>query len=207
MFERGFKTWCEKYSTSVRGELSLGRDGPLDTRALALHLKVRVWTPEDVPGLNELTLRTLLRNDGKSPSCWSAVTLVLNGKALVILNSSHSKARQASDLTHELAHRILKHETHEVSVSPDGLMLIANYDKQQEEQADWLSGCLLLPRDALLSIRRKRMEDALAASEYGVSLQMLKYRMAMTGVDRQYGRGGSTVPAKKKGTRGARPSG
>lgn len=202
MFERGFKTWCEKYSTSVRGELSIGRDGPLDTRALVLHLKVRVWTPEDVPGLNTAALAVLLRNDGRSPSCWSAVTLVVDSKTLVILNSSHSRARQASDLTHELAHRILKHETHEISVSADGLMLIANYDKQQEEQADWLSGCLLLPRDALLSIRRRHVDDALAASEYGVSLQMLKYRMAMTGVDRQYGRGGSTSPAKK-GTRGA----
>jgi len=186
VFERGFKTWCEKYSTNKRKELGLAPSAPLDTIALAKNLGVRVWTPNDVPGLSAEALQVLLRNDGKTPSCWSAVTLVVGSKVLVILNSAHSLARQASDLTHELAHRIRGHEAQEVDVTEDGLMLLKSYDKQQEDEADWLSGCLLLPREALLAIRKCRMEDASAAAGYGVSIKMLTYRMAMTGVNRQF---------------------
>lgn len=186
MFERGFKTWCEKYATDKRKELGLSASAPLDTRALAKHLNVRVWTPSDVLDLSSSSLDVLLRNDGKTPSCWSAVTVIAGGRVVVILNSSHSPARQASDLTHELAHRIRGHDAQEVEVSAEGLMLLKSYDKLQEEEADWLSGCLLLPRDALLAIKKRRLDDAVAATEYGVSMRMLSYRMARTGVNRQF---------------------
>jgi Zn-dependent peptidase ImmA (M78 family) len=186
LFERGFKTWCEKYATDKRKELGLSASAPLDTHALAKHLGIKVWSPSDVSGLSAASLAILLRNDGKTPSCWSAVTVIAGNRVVVILNSSHSPARQASDLTHELAHRIRGHEAQEVEVSAEGLMLLKSYDKLQEEEADWLSGCLLLPRDALLVIKRRRLDDADAAAEYGVSLKMLGYRMARTGVNRQF---------------------
>jgi Zn-dependent peptidase ImmA (M78 family) len=186
VFERGFKTWCEKYAVEKRLALGLSASAPLDSILLATHLGVRVWVPKDVPGLRAASLAILLRNDGITPSCWSAVTLVVGPRVVVILNSSHSKARQASDLTHELAHRIRGHEAQEVAVSEEGLMLLKSYDKVQEEEADWLSGCLLLPRDALSSIRKRRLEDSTACAEYGVSLRMLNYRMSMTGMNKQF---------------------
>lgn len=186
MFERGFKTWCERYSTDTRKTLGLAGSAPLDTRALAKHLGVRVWMPNDVPGLSDDALDVLLRNDGKTPSCWSAVTLVVQKKVVVILNASHSLARQASDLTHELSHRVLEHEAQEVDVTEEGIMLLRNYEKAQEEEADWLSGCLLLPREALLHIRRRGLADGEAVALYGVSMKMLTYRLARTGVNRQF---------------------
>lgn len=186
VFQRGFKAWCERYSAEVRQELGLAASAPIDPRALAKHLGIRVWTPEQVPGLSKENLDILLRNDGTTPSCWSAVTLVVGKTTLVILNSSHSPGRQSSDLMHELAHRIRKHETHEMSVSAEGLMLLKAYDKEQELEADWLSGCLLLPRDALVHIMRHGLDAAEAAAEYGVSRKMLTYRLSMTGVSRQF---------------------
>lgn len=186
MFERGFKTWCEKYSVEMRHELGLRASDPLDPFLLARKLGVTVWTPHDVPGLSAGARNTLLRDDGQTPSCWSAVTLVMENQALVILNSSHSRPRQASDLTHELAHRIRGHEAQEVDVSAEGLMLLKSYEKLQEEEADWLSGCLLLPREALISIKKRRLDPASAANEFGVSVRMFNYRMTMTGVSRQF---------------------
>lgn len=186
MFKRGFKAWCEKYSASKREELQGKRSDPLDPTKLAANLGISVWTPHDVPGLSEESLQVLLHNDGKTASCWSAVTLVVGSNVVVILNSSHSKGRQASDLTHELSHRILDHQTHEMNISAEGVMLLSAYDKKQEDEADWLSSCLLLPRDALLSIKRQNLELDEAAKLYGVSVRMLKYRMAMTGVNRQF---------------------
>lgn len=128
-----------------------------------------------------------MRNDG-TPSCWSAVTLVVGEKTLVILNSSHSPGRQASDLMHELAHRIRNHEPEEMSISSEGLMLLKAYDKEQEEEADWLAGVLLLPRDALVYIRREGMSDEEVIAAYGVSKRMYTYRLSMTGVNRQFRR-------------------
>jgi Zn-dependent peptidase ImmA (M78 family) len=186
VFQRGFKTWCERYSSEVRTELGLTPSAPLDPRVLAKHLGIRVWTPEDVRGLGQESLSILLRNDGETPSCWSAVTLVVGNTTLVIINSSHSRGRQSNDLMHELAHRIRQHKTHDMEVSAEGFMLLKAYGKEQEDEADWLAACLLLPRDALVSIMRRGLDPAEAAEQYGVSRRMLTYRLAMTGVNRQF---------------------
>lgn len=87
---------------------------------------------------------------------------------------------------HELAHRIRGHQAEEVEISEDGIMILNSYDKALEEEADWLAGCLLLPRDALVRIKKERLSDVEAAARYGVSLRMLSYRNSMTGVNRQY---------------------
>lgn len=186
MFERGFKTWCEKYAAEKRKELGLKPADPLDPRQLAKHLGIKVCTPHDIPGLAPGQIDVLLRNDGVTPSCWSAVTLVVGSKIIVILNSSHTPGRQSSDLAHELAHRIRGHSTHSMDVSAEGVMFISEYDKLQEDEADWLAACLLLPREALVKIKTRGLDVAEAAKTFGVSLQMLKYRLARSGVDRQF---------------------
>jgi Zn-dependent peptidase ImmA (M78 family) len=186
VFERGFKTWCEKYATGIRRELGLKPGDPLDPHKLAAKLGIMVWTPHQVPGVSAEALRILLRDDGKTPGCWSAVTLVVGKRIVEILNSSHSRGRQASDLMHDLSHRIRGHETQDIEVSAEGLILSGSYDKKQEEEADWLSGCLLLPRDALIAIKNRSLDLDDAAKIFGVSLRMLKYRFAMTGVSWQF---------------------
>jgi Zn-dependent peptidase ImmA (M78 family) len=87
---------------------------------------------------------------------------------------------------HELAHRIRGHAPEEMSISPEGLMLLKAYDKEQEEEADWLSGVLLLPRDALVDIRRQNLPDEEVIVNYGVSKRMYTYRVSMTGLNRQF---------------------
>jgi Zn-dependent peptidase ImmA (M78 family) len=87
---------------------------------------------------------------------------------------------------HDLSHRIRGHETQDIEVSAEGLILSGSYDKKQEEEADWLSGCLLLPRDALIAIKNRSLDLDDAAQIFGVSLRMLKYRFAMTGVSWQF---------------------
>jgi Zn-dependent peptidase ImmA (M78 family) len=86
------------------------------------------------------------------------------------LNSSHTGGRPASDLTHELAHKLCGHKPARIDVSEDGLLMLSTYDATQEEEAAWLCGCLLLPRDAVLSIRRRKLNLRKAATYYGVSV-------------------------------------
>jgi Zn-dependent peptidase ImmA (M78 family) len=70
-------------------------------------------------------------------------------------------------------------------MSPKSGTALRTHNEEQEEEANWLAGCLLLPREALMFIRRGRMSDEGACSHYGVSLAMLRFRFNVTGVDVQ----------------------
>lgn len=185
MYARGFKSWCERVSLQQRMELGLKPADPLDPMALARHLEVAVWTAEQVPGLDVACLNVLVEKD---PDSWSAITLCTGVKDLIIVNPAHGGGRRASDIMHELAHILIGHDPARVDVTEDGLLILSSYDKQQEEEAKWLSGCLLLPREALLLIRRQMMDPETAAREYGVSGQMLTFRQRVLNLIPQNGR-------------------
>ncbi|KGJ02931.1 hypothetical protein IC63_13980 [Paracoccus sphaerophysae] len=89
---------------------------------------------------------------------------------------------------HELAHIILGHELAQACILEDGSLVPGNFSQDQEDEADWLAGALLLPRPALISIRQRGMSDAEACDHHLVSLDMLKWRFRMTGVDTQFSR-------------------
>ena len=182
---RGFKAWCEKTAGDYRQALGVPPTAALDPNRLAAHLGLRVTTPERIPTLSETSRRQLLEID---PDSWSAVTLVRNDSGLVILNSAHSEARQRSSLAHELAHILLNHASDQTHLSELGLLFRRSFDREQEQEANWLAGCLLVPRDGLLKARlRTRSENALAA-RFGVSTSMISWRLRTTGVLRQVGR-------------------
>ena len=185
MFARGFKSWCENVALRQRRNLGLSPIDPLDAWALAKHLGIVVWKVEEVPGIDPQCLRILLRED---PNSWSAATLRVGDRHAIIMNSAHSKGRQASDLTHEQAHILLDHTPARVDISEDGLLMLNTYNRDQEDEAAWLSGCLLLPREALFQIRQQNLGTPAAANKYGVSPKMLEFRLKITGVDVQLAR-------------------
>ena len=184
LLERGFKTWCERVSVSLREDLALPPYAPLPAVRLAELLEVRLLTPFDIPGIPEDALAQLLERD---PSGWSAVTLVTEGQGLIIYNPRHSRARQSNDITHELAHLFLDHEPATMIISHDGAMAMRTYDRKQEEEANWLAGCLLLPREALIRAKIARRTGAQIADEFGISQDLVSFRLRMTGVNRQFG--------------------
>lgn len=190
MFNRGFKAWCENVALQHRRELKLKPLDPLPPRRLAQLLDVLVWNAEEVPGLDASSLSVLLNKD---PDSWSAVTLSGGPKDLVILNSAHRGGRPASNLMHELAHLLIGHEPARVDVSSDGILMLNTYNAQQEQEATWLAGALLLPRPALMHIRHTRMTTPTALATYEVSQQMFDYRMRMSGVDLQLRRARRTA--------------
>src|SRR5947209_3051721 len=99
--ERGFKAWAERTSLTFRRELGVTVDEPLSLNDFADYLGVDLWTPYQVPGMTKELINQLLEND---PWGWSATSLQENGKGIIIYNPKHSKGRQSSDITHELAH-------------------------------------------------------------------------------------------------------
>ncbi|MCC7169905.1 MAG: ImmA/IrrE family metallo-endopeptidase [Planctomycetes bacterium] len=178
---RGFKTWCENTAIGLRREQGLAEIDALDPNALAAHLQVDVWSADQVPNVDGPTLDVLLRED---PSSWSALTVHVGERCVIITNPAHSGGRPASDLMHELAHLILGHEAARVDVSEDG-HLLHTFDRSQEDEANWLSGCLLLPRAALMHARDLGWSRSQIASQYGVSEAMVQYRLNVSAADTQ----------------------
>jgi len=183
--ERGFKSWSERLSAGIRRDLDLPPHAPLPPSVLAEYLGVRLLTPQAIPGLSPGDLRQLIEGD---PWGWSAVNQVVDGRITVIYNPRHSPGRQASNVAHELAHVLLEHEAGRIILSHDGGIAMRTYDEQQEAEAGWLSGCLLLPRVALLLGIRAGSSPGDLAAEYGVSEPLVNYRFRITGVAIQHRR-------------------
>jgi len=186
MLNRGFKTRAENISLQVRRELKISKTDPLACEALAEHLGVSLWKPIDIVGLSTPVRALLLR---RAKDSWSAITVSYGGVDSIIYNSSHSKARQSSDIMHELSHILLGHEPGKIIISPKVNVALRDYNENQEDEAAWLSGCLLLPRETLLFIRRTGMSDEETLEKYRVSRDLLNYRTNVTGVNYQARRG------------------
>ncbi|MGK7346055.1 MAG: ImmA/IrrE family metallo-endopeptidase [Candidatus Nitrospinota bacterium M3_3B_026] len=184
--QRGFKTWCENIALQQRNNFGLRAYDPLDPWLLAESKGITVCTANQIPELSKESIEILTVKDKES---WSAVTINGATTSLIILNPVNSKVRMASDLMHEMSHLFIGHKAARVDVTEDGILLLNTYSKDQEEEATWLAGCLLLPREALLHIRRRRLSFDEVKRIYGVSKQMYDFRVRMTGVDRQFKQG------------------
>lgn len=184
-FARGFKTRCENIAEGVRRELGLSPYSVLNMGDLSHYLGVRLITPDEVSGLSKEARSVLL---GDESADWSAVTVGEAPRIIIIHNPLNSAARRASDLSHEMSHLLLRHKPSTVVYSGDLAWTLRSFDDDQEAEATWLAGCLLLPRAALIKMLGDGSENEDIAKRYGVSLQMVRYRRGVTGVDRQLAR-------------------
>jgi Zn-dependent peptidase ImmA (M78 family) len=182
MFRRGFKSWAEEIAQRVRHKLGVPSVAPLDPCKLAGLLSVPILGPAEVRDLPEGVKQRLIREYSDN---WSAITVTNGRHHLIVVNTGHPTTRRNSDLAHELAHLILGHEPSMMFLSPASGTALRTHNKEQEDEANWLAGCLLLPRDALLSIRGRRLADADACREYSISPAMLRFRLNASGVDIQ----------------------
>ena len=180
---RGFKTRCENISIQMRNSLQLKKTDALSPEVLAEYFGVMLLEPQQIENLSAASYSLLV---GKGRDNWSAVTISSKEMDVIIYNPSHSLGRRASDIMHELSHLILEHSPGQFIVSPNNPFALRSYDVEQENEAAWLSGSLLLPREALVYIKKHRMSNREVCEIYGVSNQLLSYRMDITGVNKQY---------------------
>lgn len=184
-FRRGFKSQCERRSVEYRRQLGLNQTDPLAADLLASHLGVTVWSVADVDALAVEDLTTL---SDEADDSWSALTMRIGTDNLVIHKPVSSEGRRNNVIMHELSHIILGHDLADACIMDDGSLVPGNFDQDQEYEADWLAGTLLLPRPALISLRRSQIADQVACRQYLVSQEMLTWRLRMTGVDYQLAR-------------------
>lgn len=182
MFRRGFKTSSEETALKIRRKLELAPHAPIDPTAIARLLAIPIVVPKDLSELpNEVRQRLLQEHS----DAWSAITVSDGNKHLIVVNPTHAVTRTNSSLAHEIAHVILGHEPSMMFMTPQSGVSLRTYNKDQEDEANWLAGCILLPRDALLYVRKRGLTDDQIGSEYGVSPAMFRFRINTTGVDMQ----------------------
>jgi Zn-dependent peptidase ImmA (M78 family) len=184
-FRRGFKSQCERRSVEFRKDLGLAQDQPLAAAKLAKLLQVTVWATTDVEGLSPEDLNVL---NSYTDDSWSAFTMRLGTHNLIVYKDGVSDPRINSVVMHEIAHITLGHELAVACILEDGSLVPSNFSQDQEDEANWFAGALLLPRAALMNIRRKRLSTTEACKRYLVSEDMFNWRIRMTGIDYQFGR-------------------
>ena len=176
---RGFKSEAERIARGVRSEMGLNAAKSVAPEDLASLLGIEVRAGD------ELVPRERFRElERIQPESFSACTLRPSPERVVVVyNPLSARSRRSSDLAHELAHILLDHELSRLERLGD--VTFFSCDAIQEEEAGWLSGCLLLPRALLLAEVRRGTSAKEIAKKCGISEQMAQYRLNVTGVLRQ----------------------
>ncbi|MDG4769964.1 ImmA/IrrE family metallo-endopeptidase [Solwaraspora sp. WMMD792] len=173
---RGFKTEAERLADRTRGELGLSPHAHMPIRKLAAHLDIEVCPADhlvDRADLEEL--------DELQPGAFSAATFHLSGgRTVIVCNPLSDTGRTNSDIAHEIAHVLLNHEIREIQQLAGHTFFTCN--PEQEDEANWLAGCLLLPRPLLLREAYADSTPELIAKNHDVSVPMARYRLNASGV-------------------------
>jgi IrrE N-terminal-like domain len=179
MLARGFKARSQRIAEEQRGLLRVAAHEPLDPRALAAHHGVALCTPDQLASLDPDDREELL---GRHPQQWSALSVALPGGTLVVYNPTHDAARINNTLCHELSHLILGHERAQLLCVDD--CALREFNNQQEAEADWLAGSLLVPEAALRRAKIAGWTQAQTARRLGASAALVRWRWNASGVDR-----------------------
>ncbi len=149
----------------------------LDIRQLAKHLNVEVIPADQL--VDHARLRELER---LQPGAFSAATFHLpDGRTVAVYNRCNDDpGRTNSDIGHELGHILLDHDVREIHQLVGHTFITCN--PEQEEEATWLAGCLLLPRPLLLREAHNGTSAEAIASKYQVSPHMARFRLNTSGV-------------------------
>lgn len=190
--KRGFKSEAERIARRLRRDLELPPASSVSPEDIAEMLGIEVRGGDELLPRDRFVELAHIQKDA-----FSACTLnPSEDRIVVVYNPLSSPARRASDVSHEIAHVLLDHELSKIDKLGDFEFL--SCDPDQEDEARWLSGCLLLPRELLLREARNRASAKEIAEKYRVSQQMARYRLNVTGVLRQVN---SRTPRRKAGRR------
>jgi Zn-dependent peptidase ImmA (M78 family) len=165
----------------MRKELGIGAADPLPLDDAARIRDVQVISASDLVDVERLAELERLR-----AFAFSACTFEIRGKSIIVFNPLRSEPRQHSDVAHELAHVLLRHELSEIREV--GGLPFRTCRPDQEEEATTLGGTLLLPRPLLLGAVGRGMGVDDISRAFAVTLDMARFRVNTTGVTRQIGR-------------------
>ena len=183
--KRGFKAEAERISTKLREEVGVHPCAKLCAFELAKHLKLEIYQAtdfiEDEKGLSLLEGVNGFKNE------WSALTMLNKyNDRIIIYNPFNSDVRQQSDLMHEIAHVLCKHEVSEEKYNFKIPFGMREYNPIQEEEAKCLGASLQLSKPVLFWARKRNLTNEQISQTFTASVEMVRYRLAMTGIYKNF---------------------
>jgi hypothetical protein len=178
---RGFKSDANWYAKAVRQELGLTPHDPVCPWKLAERLGFEISKISDFIAAEPKAVAYLHSQAGRGE--FSAITADFGTRRVIIHNDAHDPKRQSANLAHEIAHGLLIHRF----VPLTGASGTRNYDREIEDEASWLGPTLLVSDDAALLIAASIAGGAItlsaASDRYGVSLDLLRMRLNVSGAN------------------------
>jgi Zn-dependent peptidase ImmA (M78 family) len=175
-FKRGFKAEAERIAEETRSELQLGVADPLDTFGLAAHLGIPVYGLREVGRFSGNTTFVHLFS-GPEQDAFSAMTVFTGSSRMIIHNETHATTRQLSNIAHEISHCLLEHPPTPISNAGSRY-----WRPDVENEASWLGGALLVPREGALRLALDGMGTSEIAAVFRVSEPLCRWRIAQTGI-------------------------
>lgn len=179
---RGFKAEAERTAEQLRRGFGIGLVERLDPLALARSVGAEVRCADELTGRAKLEQLEALQ-----PGAFSACTLTIGSRHVIVYSPLSSPGRASSDIAHEVAHIVLDHQVNQIEQV--GALTFFTCDPDEEQEANWLSACVLLPRALMMKAARNGLAVSEIADAYGVSEQMAAFRLRITGVERQIAAG------------------
>jgi len=169
-FRYGFKANANRIALKVRERMGLAPEAPIDPLEICALFEI------EVIGLSSLSCDASVFLGAES-SAFSAMTVPCGLHTAIVHNDSHRPNRQRSNICHELGHCLLGHQcTPPLTPSGDRAR-----DGGIEAEANFVGGTLLISNEAAHHILREGMSPGEAQREYGVSAEMLTYRLRVSG--------------------------
>lgn len=156
-----------------RTALGLRPTDPFDPYVLAEEHGIAVYTLENLRehGMGADTFGHFTVLDS---SAWSAALVPLGSARVIVENQSHALVRRRSNIAHELGHHLLEHPFDNVILGEDHKR---QFNEQQEKQATFMAGELLIPLAAASRMAYDGWDNARVATAYGVSEKFAQMQM------------------------------
>ena len=184
---RGFKAEAERRVTTIWDQVGADLAYPIDLDAVAATLGARIVMANTL--VPEAQLRQL---EEVQAYAFSACTFDVRDQSVIVLNSLRSPGRQRADAAHELSHLVLRHQMR--VPQKIGAYTFFTGNAEQEEEANWLAGSLLLPRQAVVRAAHVGMDAEALAAHYTTTLEMARFRLNATGAALQARRRDQAAP-------------
>jgi hypothetical protein len=173
VLRRGFATQTVMLAHEVRQELGLGEYDPFDPYALATEYGIPVISFAELDCLAAVRHFTSCQR-GKL----SGLVIPIGTGRAIVENPTHDECRCRSTIGHEMGHVLLEHSFDVHLMDGDACR---SGSPGQEEEATWLAGELLLPRDAARRVVFQDWPLEQVMHFYGISEQMAKWRLGISG--------------------------
>jgi Zn-dependent peptidase ImmA (M78 family) len=172
----GFKAHARRTAVEVRAELGLGPYERLDPYVLAAEYGIPIYAVSRLAASCDPAVAAWVNGPGRG--VFSAALVPIGTGRFIIDNDLHAATRRASSIAHEMAHILCDHEFTEALITAEGCRAASRED---ENQAEWLGGELLITEAAALAAARNGWDDQQVADAYGVSPQRAAMRMNASG--------------------------